>query len=73
MAVVGQYEGDGTEKTVLIVMDLPDGKEWAWLADCNVLAVSAALDGEGRERAITDCQATWRRQFIHSVPPTGAA
>lgn len=68
----------GTEKTVLVVTPMPVGKEWAWLADCNVLAVSDRLDAAGQERAISEVQDAWRHSLLHrgprlvSVPPPAA-
>lgn len=67
-----------TEKTVLVVMPMPVGKEWAWLADCNVLAASDRLDAAGLERVISEVQDAWRSLFLHresrlvSVPPPAA-
>jgi hypothetical protein len=62
----------GTEETVLLTMPLPRGKEWHWLADCNVLVLSDQLDPAGRDRAISDLQATWRRRYLQSLPPPAA-
>ncbi|MGZ6776911.1 MAG: hypothetical protein ACXVGF_04510 [Blastococcus sp.] len=56
-----------TEKTIVMVLDLPEGTDWRWLPDCNILAVSSRLCPAERERAIDDLQATWRRSLIHIV------
>lgn len=60
-------EARDTEKTVVMVLDLPEGTDWRWLPDCNILAVASRLCPAERERAIDDLQATWRRQFISVV------
>lgn len=64
-------EGETVEKTVQMILDLPLGQDWAWLPDCNVVALSSRLDAAGRERALNDLQATWRRSFLRSVPAAG--
>jgi hypothetical protein len=69
---VSHAGGRGTEETVLLTMPLPRGKEWHWLADCNVLVLSDQLDAVGRERAISDVQVTWRSSYLQSVPPPAA-
>lgn len=61
-------EVDAVEKTVQMVLDLPEGRDWEWLPDCNILVLASRLDEAGRQRAISDLQATWRRQFIKAVP-----
>lgn len=53
-----------SETTVMVVMAMPEGRDWAWLADCNVLAVSDRLDVAGQERAISEAQDTWRRHLL---------
>lgn len=55
------------EDTVVMVLDLPDGTDWEWLPDCNILALSSRLCAVERERAIDDLQATWRRSMLRLV------
>lgn len=62
------HEADAVEKTVQMVLDLPEGRDWEWLPDCNILVLASRLDEAGRQRALSDLQATWRRQFIKAVP-----
>lgn len=59
---------EGTEQTVQMILDLPPGRDWEWLPDCNIVVLSSRLDEAGRQAAISDLQATWRRQFIKAVP-----
>lgn len=64
-------QGEPVEPTVQMILDLPPGQDWAWLPDCNIVALSSRLDAAGRERAISDLQATWRRSLLRSVPAAG--
>lgn len=51
-------------------MNLPEGQDYVRYADLNVIVLSTRLDCAGRERAIADLQAQWRRehlQLIHSA------
>lgn len=57
-----------TEKTVVKTIELPDGRDWLWYADANVVALAPHLDDEGRERALSEVQAFWRRSCLHLVP-----
>jgi hypothetical protein len=42
--------------TVISTVDLPTGRRWMFLEDCNVLALSPYLDGADRERAIAEAR-----------------
>lgn len=65
--------GEHIEETVQMVLELPEGhRGWEWLPDCNIMVLSSRLNPAERERAITDLQATWRRQFIKAVPEPAA-
>lgn len=55
-----------TEKTVVVTIPL-QGRDWAWLGDCNVLALSDRLDDAGRRAALVEVGDTWRRSFLHVV------
>lgn len=54
------------EETVVRVVDL-DGDEAVWLGDANVVLVGRHLDEEGRQRALADLSAKWRRSFLRVV------
>lgn len=63
-----------TERTVVVTIPLAEGRDWAWLGDCNVLALSDRLDEAGRQRALVQVGVAWRRSFLHVVgePPNEA-
>ncbi len=46
------------------VQKLSSGVRYRWLADCNVLLVSAALDQAGRVQAVTEWAENLRRQAL---------
>lgn len=52
------------EETVIHILDLPAGQDWVWFADGNIIGLSRRLDEAGREAALCDLQATWRRSLI---------
>ena len=56
------------EKTLIKTMELPAGRDWEWFGDANVVVLAAHLDEEGRQRALTEVQAFWRRSCIRVVP-----
>lgn len=63
------------EKTVIKTLELPYGQDWLWYPDANVVVLAPHLDACGRERALSEVQAHWRRSWIHIVtdsepPPT---
>ena len=65
------HDDETVEQTVQMILDLPAGQDWRWLPDCNIIVLSARLDEAGRQRAISDLQATWRRSLIKAVPDHG--
>lgn len=56
-----------TEQTILLTHVLPPGVDYRWIADCNVVVLSAGLDAAGRQRAIDDLQAQWRKRWLSPV------
>lgn len=55
------------EDTIIKTLELPHGEEWAWFADANLVVLSPRLDAAGRERALTEVQAHWRRRCLRVV------
>lgn len=56
------------EETVVMPAQLPDGQDWAWHPDLNIVEVSDRLDEAGVMVAVLDLQAQWRRRMIRLVP-----
>lgn len=56
------------EKTVIRVMSLPEGRDWVYYGDLNVIGVSDRLDEAGQMVAVLDLQAEWRRTMVELVP-----
>jgi hypothetical protein len=59
-----------TEKTVVRTMELPNGRDWLWFADLNVVGLAPHLDAAGVERAYAEMTAWWRRSCLRLVPDT---
>jgi len=55
------------EETIIRTMPLPHGQLWALHCDANVIVLSPCLDAAGREAAITELQAQWRRSALRVV------
>lgn len=55
------------EQTVVQVLDLPEGTDWVWFGDANIVGVARRLCPEGRDQALSDLQAEWRRSMIRVV------
>lgn len=55
------------EKTIIKTLELPFGQEWLWYPDANVVVLSPCLDEQGRQRALSEVQAYWRRSCLHVV------
>lgn len=60
-----------TEETLIKTMprDALSSAErgWDWHPDANLVVLAADLDAEGREAALSDVQAHWRRSCIRVV------
>lgn len=59
---------DTHEDTLVKTLDLPPGQDWAWFADANIVGLAPHLTPEGRERALSEVQAYWRRSCLRIVP-----
>ena len=55
------------EDTLIKTMQLPNGRLWEWFADANLVVLSPCLDQDGREAAISELQAQWRRTGIRVI------
>ena len=55
------------EETVFRTINLPDGKDWAYYADLNVLAFGSHLDCAGKLRAFEAAQEDWRLRHLRIV------
>lgn len=62
------------EDTLIKTMALPHGRLWEWYADANIIVLSPCLDEQGRESALNELQAQWRRSGLRVVRdgPIGA-
>lgn len=56
------------EETIIMPTRLPDGQDWAWHPDLNLVEISDRLDEVGIMVALSDLQAQWRRTMIRLVP-----
>jgi hypothetical protein len=59
------------EDTLVKTLALPFGEKWAWYADANVIVLSPCLDQAGREAALCELQAKWRRSGIRVLDGGG--
>lgn len=59
--------GDIGEDTVIRTVELPEGLDYVWYGDANVLAFSSRLDCAGRMRAVDELQKQWRRAHLKVV------
>lgn len=56
-----------SEETIFRTMSLPDGQDWAWHPDLNLVALSDRLDCEGKIRAVDELQRHWKRAHLRVV------
>lgn len=57
------------EDTIIRYMPLAPGtRPWRWHADANLVILCSSLDEHGREEALSDLQAQWRREGMRVVP-----
>lgn len=61
------------EETLVKTVPLPFGRTWEWYGDANVVVLSPDLDAEGRDRALDEVQAFWRRSCLRVVGGDGPA
>lgn len=57
-----------TEDTIVRISSLPDGQDWAWHPDINVVELSDRLRPAARERALEDLSSHWRKHCIRAAP-----
>lgn len=55
------------EKTYVRILDLPEGRDWVWFSDANMIGLSRRLDAAGRERALVELQEHWRRNCLRAT------
>jgi hypothetical protein len=55
------------EETIIHILDLPEGTDYVWYPDANMVGLARRLDCEGRVQALADLSATWRRSVMHAV------
>jgi hypothetical protein len=56
------------EETLVKTMELPDGRDWEWYGDLNVVVLAPHLCPARREVALNEVQAHWRRSCIRILP-----
>lgn len=52
------------ERTIVKFMDLPEGRDYCWHSDANVIVLSSRLDQAGRVTALFDLFQEWRKTLI---------
>jgi hypothetical protein len=55
------------EETKFVTMDLPEGQDFQWFGDLNVVALRTGLDCAGKQRALDELHRTWRRRHLSLV------
>lgn len=55
------------EETVVVTIDLPEGKDYEWFAEANVVGLSRRLDEAGRQQALCQMFQEWRRSHLRVV------
>lgn len=62
------------EATIIKTQDeLPHGRDWVAYDDANVVVLASHLDGAGRDRALDEVAARWRRPRLRIVLPAAVA
>ena len=56
------------EDTLIKTMPLPQGRDWEWFADANIVVLAPHLCPAQREQALTEVQAHWRRSCLRVLP-----
>lgn len=57
----------GGEETVFRTLDLPEGRDWVWMPEANVVVLASRLDCAGRLRALDELQKWWKRKHLRVV------
>lgn len=47
----------------IITRELSRGQDYVWYQEFNIVALSSRLDAAGRERALDELLARWRREL----------
>ena len=56
-----------SEQTVFHTSALPEGKDWVWHPDINLVELSDRLDCTGRAQAVIEVSRWWRRAHLKVV------
>lgn len=58
----------------IVIMETAYGEDAVWHPDLNLVVLHPRLDAAGRERALDELQARWRRtlRFREAADPTSA-
>jgi hypothetical protein len=56
------------EDTLIKTMALPNGRDWEWYGDLNLVVLAPHLCPAQREMALNEVQAHWRRSCIRILP-----
>lgn len=52
------------EDTIVLTMELPGPRKWAWLPDANMIILAAGMCPAEQESALSEVQAHWRRSHL---------
>lgn len=56
-----------TEETLVRELDLPEGVDFVWHGDLNLVVLRRGMTCDQRERAIDELQRQWRRAHLRLV------
>ena len=56
-----------SEQTVFRMSDLPDGQDYVWHPDLNLVELRRGLDLEGKQAAVAALQKRWGREHLRLV------
>lgn len=61
------------DRTIVKISHLPEGRDYAWHPDLNLVELSARLDEAGRRDALTCLQRSWLRGVLVELGELSAA
>lgn len=65
---VARGSGGAVRGFQIVTMELPYDQDWLPYPDLGIVALAPHLDAAGRERALDELQAEWRRALRTPVP-----
>lgn len=57
-----------SNRATQVIIDLPEGQDYVWYEDLNIVGLASRLDPAGRERALQQFRREFREECAAEIP-----